>query len=177
MKTLQIFFGVGAAVALFASVAVAEIRNESMQPLRFSVDTGDGSITLPDFIFCDVSSVGGEESQATCMMTPGGNMPNTLLELPVVPHPTPADAEDYTSAGEAIAPVAQINSPQPPAAYNPYNPRRPGSPAPNDDSVEDPADQIDPPPTEVVTPEPATLVIVGLGIVGGAIIARRRRQG
>lgn len=179
MKMLQVFFGVGAVIALLVGVAVAEIKNESMKPLMFSVDVGDGSVTLPDFTFCNVGSTGDEGAQATCMMTPGGNMPNSLLELPVTPVPVAASAEDYTSAQVAIAPVAQLNSIQPPV----YGPRRPWLSNPDDpSSPAGPADLTDPvivdpaDPSPVVVPEPATLVIVGLGI-GGAMIARRRRQG
>ena len=195
MKALRVFFGIGAATALLgAGVAMAEIKNESIKSLRFSVDIGDNSVSLPEFVFCDLDSMGGEGAGDVCMMTPGGPSQNVLLELPVVPLPSPASAEEsYTSARAAIAPVSLLQASTPPAeqplrgypsgttdpsgptdppgTVDPIDPTDP--PGPPVDPFVPPVDPTDPSPT--VVPEPATLVIVGLGI-GGAVVARRRRQ-
>jgi len=167
MKTLQVFFGLSVATALLgASVAMAEIRHESLRPLMFSVDVGDASITLPEFSFCSINDQ-SEEAQATCMMTPGGNMPDVLMELPVVPIATPV-SEGYTSAQAAITPVSMLRTP-------PYSePRWPFTP-PVTPPITPPDDPDDPPPPPPVVPEPATLVLIGLGI-GGALVARRQRR-
>jgi len=170
MKTLKIFFGVVVAVGLLgSSVAMAEIRLESMQRLMFSVSTDDGSITLPDFSFCDIDSFGGEEAQATCMMTPGGPAPNVLMDLPDIPRTVPASG--YTSAQAAIAPVSLLQSPSPPG--EPRGGR--GSEGGGGNGGGNGDDGVivvpqDPPPYAI--PEPATLVIVGLGIAG--VVAARR---
>jgi len=177
MKALQIFFGMGVAVALLgASVAVAEIRHESiMEPIRFSVSTEDGFITLPDITFCDINTFSGEEAQSTCLATPGGPAPDMLMELPAIPSAVPAAR--YTSAQAAIAPVSLLRSPSPPRE----RPLRGGGGGgtggggggnPPIEIIPEPPPPEDPP---YVIPEPATLVIISLGI-GGAVAARRWRK-
>jgi len=179
MKTLQIFFGIVVVVLFGTNAAVADLRNESLQSLKFKIDIGDASVTLPDCVFCDLSSVGGEEANSTCMMTPNGAMPNTLLELPPVVPPTDPAAGDYTSARAAIDPVSLLRAATPPAEQplrdrsNPAGPPNPSGPTdPSDPS--NPSGPTDPPPIViVVVPEPATLVIVGIGIAGAAVVRRR----
>ena len=171
MRTLQILFGGFAAVALLgASVAVAEIRHESIRAMPFSVSTEDGFITLPDVSFCSIDTMGGEEAQEGCMMIPGGPAPNLLMELPVVLPPA-AQTERYTSAQAAIAPVSSLQSSAP---YNEPRPRRGTGTSTAMTTIPTVPPPDDPPPI-VVIPEPATLVIMGLG-VGGAVVARRWRE-
>jgi len=170
MKTLKIFFGAGAMIALLGllNVAPADIRSD-LQPLKFSVDAGDGSIDIPQISFD--SDDGNEETQQTCAMTPGGNMPGLLLEQPFV---TPPDPERLTSSPEAtLAPISALQTPPPynppRGGYPPDNPLTPDSP----DVPVGPPDNPDPPDPPSVVPEPATLLLVGLGIAGAAVARRR----
>jgi hypothetical protein len=175
MKTLQVFFGAGAMVALlgFLSIATADVRNDSIKSLTFSVDVGDGSVGMPEVSFDDMGS-GAEETQTTCAMTPGGNMPGLLLEQPIVPTPDP---ERLVSApDEALAPLSSLQTPPPYQLRTPYGPRTPEGQSPGGDpSGPDPPPQPDPDPSPVV-PEPATLLLVGLGIGVAAYGAGARRR-
>jgi len=183
MRALQMFFGAVAATALLgAGVVVAEIRY-SIEPLKFSVSTEDGSITLPVLEFCNIDSTGGEETQTPCMMAPGGPLPNLLMELPVMPLVAPAQTAEYTSAQAAIAPISSLRS------SAPYNERRllgVGSSGVSSTGTASMMSTVQPPvivmpeypsdpPPVVAIPEPATLVVVGLGI-GGVVAARRWRE-
>jgi hypothetical protein len=166
MKTLQRFFGMSAAVALLgASVAMAEIRNDSIRGVPFSVSTADGTITLPDFTFDKIDGSGGEEAQATCAMTPGGTMSGLMTELPILQPVTPTYRD--TIPDTVFAPSGLPS--QRPYNERPLSDRRnpPNPPTPPDDP---------PPQIIVVTPEPATLVVVGLGLAGAAITRCRRRK-
>jgi len=167
MRTLQILLGTIATTALVgAGVAVAEIRHSIESP-KFSVSTEDGSITLPELKFCDV----GEEAEP-CVMTPSGTAPSMLMELPVVPPAVLAQTARYTSAQAAIAPISSLPSS---TSYNEPRPRRTRTPTTTSTVPIVPAPPDDPPQIEVTIPEPATLVVVGLGI-GGAVAARRWRK-
>ena len=163
MKTLQIFLRVGAVFALlgFLNVATAEIKNESMKPLTFPIDVGDGSSGMPPVSFDSMGGAGNEEAQTTCAMTPGGTMPEMLLEEPVIP-PPPSDEYFTNSPSVTLAPISSLQTPPP------YDPRRnfypPDTPTPPT-----------PPPPPVV-PEPATLLLVGLGIGAVALVTRRRDE-
>ena len=175
MRTLRMFFGVVVAVALIGvSAAFAEIKF-SVEEIPFPVSTDDGSISLPDVVFCKLGPTGGgEEAQDGCLMSPTGAAPNTMLDLPMLaPLAAPARAEGYTSAQAAIAPISSLQSP------TPYRERAlrglGGTSTGTGTTPSTPPAEDEPPPQIVVIPEPATLVIVGLGI-GGAVVAQRRRQ-
>jgi hypothetical protein len=166
MKTLKILLGSGAMIALlgFLNVAPADIRNDSIQPLRFDVDAGDGSVSMPQITF-DSGGGATEEAQQTCAMTPGGNIPGLLSEQQFV---TPPNPEHMTHPPEVtLAPISALQTPPP------YDPRR-GYPPTDPTTPEVPVDPEEPPPPPVV-PEPTTLLLVGLGIAGAA--AARRRWG
>ena len=175
MKTLQIFLGTGVIIALlvFLNVATADVSNESLKEakksLTFTVDVGDGSVGMPEVKFAPED---GEQSQGTCAMTPGGNMPNMLLGEPVLP--TPKQDMLQNTPDKALEPLSSLKTPPP--YHEPYRrrdrqpPDRDPDPDPNDPDPNDP----DPPPN--TTPEPATLLLVGLG-VGVALCETRRRRG
>ena len=136
-------------------VAKADVRNDSIKPLEFSVDAGDGSVDMASINF-DTGGA-GEETQTTCAMTPGGSMPNLMPEQPVT---TPQEPEHLTSSpAETLAPISSLQTPPP---YNP--PRYPIDPNPDPDPD---------PPVPPLVPEPATLLLVGIGIAGIAVARRR----
>lgn len=168
MKTLQMLLGVGAMITLLGlNVAMADIRNESAKPLMFSVDAGDGSVNMPELSFDSIGSGNGEEAQTTCAMTPGDNMPNILPEEPVIPTPDPEHLTRYDTP-ETTPLASSIN---PFESSSPYNNRQQRPPyLPTDPSGES---QTTNPQSPDVVPEPTTLVIVGLGLVGAAAARRR----
>ena len=185
MKMLQMLLGVGMAFALLgANVAYSDIRNVSLGEgrlaLTFESDLGDGTIVTNSF--CDnglMGGVGGTESRGTCMTTPGGPEMSILLDLPPI---IPALNYGYTTPQAVLAPINSLNSP--PSPYTPYTPGR-GGRVPRDPRIPDVPDPNGPdpngpdpngpdPPPGVVVPAPATLVIVGLGLVGVAVMRRRK---
>ena len=162
MKTLRVFLGTGTMIVLlgFVHVATADVRNDSIKPLEFSVDAGDGSVGMASIKF-DAGGA-GEETQMTCAMTPGGPMPNLMPEQPIT---TPQEPEHLTSSpARALAPISSLQTPPP------YNPPRypPDTPDPPPEDPDDP-----PPPPPPLVPEPATLLLVGLGIAGVAVARKR----
>ena len=171
MKTLRVLLGACAMIALlgFLHVATADVRNDSVKPLTFSVDSGDGFAGVPEISF-DGNGGDSEEAQTTCAMTPGGNMPGLLLEQPFTPPPNP---ERLTNApDETLAPLSSLNSAPPYSRgglpYNPNDPNDPGTPPPPPDDPKE--------PSTPAVPEPATLVLVGLGIGVAAYGAGARRR-
>jgi len=159
MSVLQKFFGVGAAVALLGtSVAMAEIKT-GFKPLEFEVRTADGSVTLPDFSFDKNNGGGAEESQATCAMTPGGPSPGVMMELPIIPPVVPDRIEpvqDVTFSAGTLPSQRRFNE----QSFRDYE-----NPTPPPEEKEIP-----------VVPEPATLVVIGLGVTGVAVACRRWRK-
>ena len=162
MKTLRMILGGAAVVALLGmSTVIADIQNGSgLSGLTFSLDVGSSS-SMADVSF---DTPDGEESQSTCAMTPGGTGMSMPYEEPVNPIPNP---EYYTSSPQAT--LAPINSLQAPQTQTPgTSGRRYVTPPPPVIEEEGRRDQ---PP---VVPEPATLVLMGLGL--GAVVAARRRR-
>ena len=169
MKTLQIILGTGVAFALMGlNVAVADIRNISLStPITFPLDLGDGTV-MPDISFDLMGGAGPDTAQDTCMMTPGGPATNVLLDLPPI---VPASNPNYLSTPQAtLEPVSSLNSPPP---YYPPG-RGPGQGYPPGPTT--PIDPTEPNPTSPVVPAPATLLIVGLGLAGVAVLCRRKRS-
>jgi len=156
MKTIQILFGVAA--LLLVNVAMAEVRIESMEPLMFSVNVGDGSITIPDLTFDDLVQSTGQEAQAPCAMTPGGSAPNTLMEIPPVQPPT---ADHTTAVPDSV--FGAFTALSTPASAPTFRGRGYDTPP-----VNPPAEPVEPPEETLpfVVPAPATLLMVGLGLVG-----------
>ena len=163
MKTLQRFFGIGVAVALLGlNVVMADVKTESTSAaasLKFSLDIGDGSVNLPDISF---DESGSEQAQATCATTPGGTARNLVLAQPPITVP---NSERLTNAPRtALASLAPLAPPQ----DDDRNSRRRRYPPPDDPPP--------PPPPPPPTPEPATLLLVGLGIGAVAVVRQRGRM-
>ena len=167
MKTLKILFGVGVVIALLGlNVATADIKSAAGSALTFPLDTGDGTASMPDVSFDTAGGEGGDESQTTCAMTPGGLSPNPALEQPVIP---PTDPDTFTDTPLERHANDSLRSPPP----NNDRGRRPWYPPTTTD--EPPPEEEEPPPLTAV-PEPATLLIVGIGLGATALVARRRRK-
>ena len=172
METFKMLFGVGVIIALLGlNVATADINGSAGASLTFPLDIGDGTASMPDVTFDAGGGAGGDESQTTCAMTPGGPSTNPLLQEPVVP---PTDPETLTSTPLERHANDSLRSPPPSngdrgrvPAYPPGTTTPPGEDPPGEDEP--------PPPPPTAVPEPATLVIVGLGL-GAALVARRRRK-
>jgi len=170
MRMLQIILGAGAVVALMGlNVTLADIKNESARSSigTFSLDIGDGTV-MPDVSFSMMGGAGGEEAQATCMMTPGGPAMNVLLELP--PLVDPVSEVAYNSPHTTLAPLNSLNSPPATLPYNPYRPSLTGTSNNTNNDGGGGEEDVS------VVPAPATLVIVGLGIAGIAVMRRRKLQ-
>lgn len=147
-------------------VATADVRNDSAKVPPFTIDLGDGT-TMPEISFDPGGDSGNAEAQTTCAMTPGGNMSGLLLEQPFMP---PPDPERLTSSpNDSLAPISSLQTPPP------YNPGSPYYPRQNPDDPNNPYTPPQEPVPPPAVPEPATLLIVGLGIAGIAVA--RRRQG
>ena len=164
MKTLKIFLGVCVAVTLMGlNIAVADIESSS-KPMTFAVDIGDGTV-MPDISFDMMGGAGEDTAQTTCMMTPGGgDSINVLLDLPPI---IPVHEPGYAPLQATLAPINSIDtspSPIPRPFSGPFPP----------DPIDDPEDPDDPPLP--VVPAPATVLIVGLGIAGVALMRRRRTK-
>jgi len=164
MKTLRVILGGTAIVALLGVSAMADVQNVSaLSAPVFSLDIGSGA-DMQDISFG--TSDNSEESQTTCAMTPGGASMGMLYEDPVI---NPIDEpERYTNSPQIS--LASINSFRTPGVQNttpgyPYNPNP--APAP-------PTDGTTPGTEPPVVPEPATLMLFGIGI--GAVFATRRRE-
>ena len=168
MRTLQVFFGVGTAVALLGvNVALADFEFRTLQePVKFSptFDTVDGTVTMPTFVF-DGGNIGAEQAQDTCAMTPGGPSAGLMMDLPLLPPIVPT----YTPAIPS-APFAANNALP---TTTPYEERRTYSRGGGGGSRGGVGE--DDPVIELV-PEPTTLLIVGLGITGVAMARRRGRK-
>jgi len=157
MKTLKLFFGVGAVVALLGlNVVLADIKSGSVAQPEFALDTGDGTSLSP----ISFDTANNNEAQTTCAMTPGSPSLSQLLAEPIIP---PQGTESLTQY-EDMSPVSSrgLDRPEGPP---PWRRIYPPPPFRRDDP---------PPPRRVVTPEPATALLIGLGIGGVAVVALRR---
>ena len=162
MKAIQIILGAGVVVALIGlNVAFADVISQRA-PIEFDRDVGEG-IEMRPISFDFMGGVGEEETQhGGCMMTPGGQEPAGALPLPP-PVIIPTAVHGYGEVQSTLAPLNSFNTPPGiPREGRPRNPRTPDDPPRT------------PPDEPFVIPEPATLVIVGLGLVG--VAAMRRRQ-
>ncbi|MDR3232847.1 MAG: PEP-CTERM sorting domain-containing protein [Planctomycetaceae bacterium] len=145
------------------SYVTADTISESIKPVLFALDTGDGS--APELLSFDSSAEG--DSQATCSMTPNGNGTQPIIELPPF-EAKPEEVPSYTP-DMASSPYPSQFSRTPPNSRFPERsniPNYPDTPFVNDSD--------NPPITSA--PEPATLLIVGLGVIalaGG--VSRRKR--
>ena len=168
MKTLRRFFVLGAVLALVGLNTMLADGAGAANPLTFRLDTGYPSVNLPEISFDSAGSPSGEETQSTCAMTPGGNMPNLIPNQPVVPPTNPGDPDSERNAARSPETTLDPNLTDPVPVqheHKRYWAISGGSqPLPEGDDGDVPSPAV---------PEPATLVIVGLGI-GAAAIARRR---
>jgi len=155
MKAIQIILGAGVVVALIGlNVAFADVISERT-PIEFGRDVG-GSVEMPPVSFDFMGGVGEEEVQGGCMMTPGGQESvGTLALLPPVIVPTANHSYDTV-----LAPLNSFDSPaRPPVRIPGDSSRRPPDPQEGNSSQ---------------VPAPATLVIVGIGLAGIAVMRRRQ---
>jgi hypothetical protein len=153
-------------LALVAAAAVAlpnlgfadSMKTGSAEPLKFILDPGDGSAPSGMLLFDSESE---NEAQATCSMTPNGPSQPVTMEVP--PPAQPIREQPY-QPDMTSTPVSSYSTP----------PGRPGSPPryPRDNLPPGTPDEPEPPPPTV--PEPGTMLIIGLGIAGAALLRRRR---
>jgi hypothetical protein len=174
MRTLKMLFGVGLVIALLGlNVATADIKNGGAGSLTFPVDTGDGTASMPDVTFDSTDGAGGDEAQTTCAMTPGGTSSNALLPEPFVP---PTDPDTFTDAPLERLANDSLRSPPSPNRDRQGRPLYPPPLPPADDNTTPPTDEEEPPPPPATVPEPATLLVFGLGLGATALVSRRRRK-
>ena len=164
MRTLLTFLGAGTMIALlgWVQVAIADVRNDSIKPLEFTIGAGDGSVDMPSIKF-DTDGT-GEEAQRTCAMTPG--MPDLLLEQPVTTSQEPEHLAGYQTSSPAVtlAPISSLQTPPPYSSARRWYP----------DDPEVPVITTDEPGTSPpLVPEPATVLLIGIGIAGVAVARRR----
>ncbi|MDR3181756.1 MAG: PEP-CTERM sorting domain-containing protein [Planctomycetaceae bacterium] len=173
MKTFNYFITVSVLVIMSSAACVYAELAHDIKPVLFALDTGDGG-SQPEMLNFDSNQENA--SQATCSTTPNNGTAGTpaIMELPPIQDPREA-VPDYSPdiTESPVSSQSDRRGTRGDSSRSPNNSNYPNVPY-NPQYLPPDAPETPTAPSITSTPEPATLLMVGLGMMMLAGSRRRR---